>query len=90
MHPSGLLGVVFFLTLFLVIVITNVSVRGTASLVVGLAGVTLALLFLYFGWWQSILGWFGDLNVYLNQGGYFWYPPSCSWFGPGRCSGWTG
>lgn len=73
LHHSGLLGVVFFLTLFLVIVITNVSVRGAASLAVVLGGVTLALLFLVFGWWQPILGWFGDLNVYLNQGGYFWF-----------------
>ncbi len=73
LHPSSLLGLGFFLALFLVIVITNVSVRGKASLVVVLGGVTLALLFLLVGWWQSILGWFGDLNVYLNQGGYFWF-----------------
>lgn len=73
LHPSGVLGVVFFLTLFLVVVITNVSLRGVASLAVILAGVTLALLFLLLGWWQPVLGWFGDLNVYLNQGGYFWF-----------------
>ncbi len=72
-HPGSSLGVLFFLTLFLVIVISNVSVRGYASGMVVMGIITVAVVLAYFGFWGPILGWFGDLNVYLNQGAYFWF-----------------
>jgi hypothetical protein len=72
-HPAGALGVVFFLTLFLVVAITNISIRGYMSLVVVSLFVTLSVILAYFGFWGPIFGWIGDLNVYLNQGGYFWF-----------------
>lgn len=72
-HPAGALGLVFFLTLFTVIAITNISIRGYMSLVVVSVAVTLAVLLAYFGFWGPIMSWVGDLNVYLNQGGYFWF-----------------
>ncbi len=72
-HPDSSLGVLFFLTLFLVILISNVAVRGYASGTVVLAIITTTVLLAYFGLWEPILGWFGDLNVYLNQGAYFWF-----------------
>jgi hypothetical protein len=72
-HPDSNLGVLFFLTLFLVIVISNVGVRGYASVTVILAVVLAAVVLAYYRLWGPILGWFGDLNVYLNQGAYFWF-----------------
>lgn len=72
-HPESSLGVLFFLTLFLVVVISNVGVRGYASGMVVLGLVLAAVVLAYFGLWGGILGWFGDLNVYLNQGAYFWF-----------------
>jgi len=69
-HTNSGPGVIFFLTLFLVILITNVSVRGLASgmviMVVLLTTVTLA----YFGLWDNILAWAGKLSVHMNLGGY--------------------
>ena len=72
-HPGSSLGVLFFLVLFLVVVISNISVRGYASGMVVLGIITVTVILAYFGWWGAILGWFGDLNVYLNQGAYFWF-----------------
>jgi hypothetical protein len=31
------------------------------------------VVFAYFGWWDTILGWVGELTVFLNQGAYFWF-----------------
>lgn len=71
--PNSNLGVLFFFTIFLVILITNVEVRGLSSLVVVMAGITTAVLLAYFGKWDDILAFFGGLSVYLNQGAYFWF-----------------
>jgi hypothetical protein len=73
LHPSNNLGVLFFLTTFLVILISTVEVRGLASVVVILGLVLTAVLMAYFQVWDNVLGWVGDLNVYLNQGAYFWF-----------------
>lgn len=72
-HPDSSLGVLFFLVLFLVIVVSNVTVRGYASVTVVLALILVAVLLAYFNLWGGVLGWLGDLNVYLNQGAYFWF-----------------
>ncbi len=72
-HPSSNLGVFFFLTLFLVIIITNVSVRGLVSGLVIMGVVLVAVLLAYFGWWDAVFAWFGDLKIHLNFGAYFWF-----------------
>lgn len=72
-HTSNNLGVAFVATLFLVILITNVSVRGLASVIVIMSMVLATVVFAYFGWWDEILAWFGNLYIYLNQGAYFWF-----------------
>jgi hypothetical protein len=72
-HPSNNYGVLYFLTVFLVIVISNVAVRGVASLAVVLGLVLAAVLLAYFHVWDQVLGFFGHLSVYLNQGAYFWF-----------------
>jgi len=72
-HASSNLGVIFFLTLFLVILITNLSVRGLASGLVVMGVVLVTVVLAYLGWWDEILGWFGDLKIHLNLGAYFWF-----------------
>lgn len=72
-HPSSNLGLMFFGVLFLIIVITNYSVRGMGSgiVILGLALVTVLLA--YIGWWDEIFAWFGGLEIHLNLGAYFWF-----------------
>jgi hypothetical protein len=72
-YTSTNLGVIFFLTLFSVILITNVTVRGLASAMVVLAMITVTVLLAYSGLWDRILGWFANLHIHLNYGAYFWF-----------------
>ncbi len=72
-HTGNTLGVVFMITLFLVIMISNITLRGLASALVILGMAFVAVLFAYFGWWDDILNWFGRLDVFLNGGAYFWF-----------------
>lgn len=69
-HPSSNPGVIFFITLFLVILITNVAVRGLASVIVILSVILVTVLLAWFEWWDTVLGWVGDLRVHLNLGAY--------------------
>src|SRR5579871_997299 len=55
MHRSKNVGVLFTLTFFLVILITNVSLRGLASVVALLALAFGALLLAYLGLWEDVL-----------------------------------
>lgn len=72
-HASSNLGVFYFLTLLLVILVTNVSVRGLASGLVIMAAVFVSVLLAYFRWWDEIFAWFGGLHIHLNFGAYFWF-----------------
>ena len=72
-HPSNNLGVVFFLVIFLVILITNFSVRGLASGMVIMGGTLLSVVLAYFGWWDQIFTWFSNLTIHLTLGAYFWF-----------------
>lgn len=72
-YPSSNPGVIFLLTLFLVILITNTTVRGLASGLMIMGAILATLLVTYFDWWDPILTWFGDLNIHLNLGAYFWF-----------------
>ena len=72
-HPSNNPGILFFLTVFLVIVITNITVRGLASALVLMGMVLVAVTLAYMRWWDDVLQFVGHLNVYLNQGAYFWF-----------------
>ncbi len=71
--PNSSLGVVFFLTLFLVILITNVTVRGMASGMVILSLILVTVLLAYFGWWDTVLNWFGHLRIHMNLGAYLFF-----------------
>ncbi len=72
-HPGNNLGVIYFLTLFLIIIITNFSVRGLASGMVIMGAALLTLVLAYFGWWDEIFLWFGKLTIHLTMGAYFWF-----------------
>jgi hypothetical protein len=73
MHPDKNLGVIFTIIFFLVILITNVSVRGMASVVVILGGIVVVLTLAYFGWWNAVLNAFGALAIYMNLGFYVFF-----------------
>jgi hypothetical protein len=67
-NTSKALGVIFTLTCFLVILITNVLVRGLASLVAVLCIVLAVVISLYFGWWEQLAIWFNLISIHMNMG----------------------
>lgn len=69
-HPSKNLGVIYALVLFLVILFTNTTVRGLASVIVILTVMFLTVLFAWLGWWEAILGLMPHLAGYINLGFY--------------------
>src|SRR5262249_28111955 len=72
-HINKNLGVVFTFVFFLVILITNITLRGLASVVVLLAAAFTVLLFAYFDLWTPILDWLGLLAIYMNVGFYVFF-----------------
>jgi hypothetical protein len=73
MHPSKNLGVLFTLIFFLVILITNVTLRGLASVVVILAAAFGALLLAYYGMWENVLNLMGKVSIFMNMGFYVFF-----------------
>jgi len=71
-HYSSNLGLIFFVVLFLVILVTNYSVRGLASGIVIMGLVLTFVLMLYFNVWESVFGWILSHKIYLNVGAYLW------------------
>jgi hypothetical protein len=69
-HPSKNLGVIYTAVFFFVILVTNVTVRGLASVVTILTILFLTVLFAYLGWWEYILSWLPHLSVHMNLGFY--------------------
>jgi hypothetical protein len=63
-------GVLFAIVLLLVIVITNVPLRGLWSVVIIAAILVLALLLALFDLWETVLTWFSFLDIRINAGGY--------------------
>jgi hypothetical protein len=72
LHVAGskTYGVIFATVLLLVIVITNVPLRGMWSVVVILLIIMLVIIFSLAGWWDAILGWLYLLHVHINAAGY--------------------
>jgi hypothetical protein len=68
-HSSDL-GIIWFITLFLVILISNVPVRGLASGMVIMTIITGTVLLAYFRLWDTVLGWLGHLSIHMNLGAY--------------------
>jgi hypothetical protein len=72
-HPSKNLGVIFTFVFFLVILMTNVALRGIYSVVAILAVLLLVVLAAYLDWWHGLLHWLGELNIYMNMGFYVFF-----------------
>jgi hypothetical protein len=70
MARSGVPGVVFVLTLLLVIVLNHLWLRGAWALFI--AACLAAVLFLasWLEWWDPLYRWLGLLRVHINLGGY--------------------
>jgi hypothetical protein len=64
------LGVIFAIILVLVIIITNVPLRGMWSFVVILMAIMLSIIFYLADWWVRIVEAFHFLDVRINMGGY--------------------
>lgn len=65
------MGVLYCIILILVIVITNVPLRGLWSVIAIVGIILLALIFQLAGWWDEILRSFSLLDIRLNMGAYF-------------------
>ncbi len=63
-------GVLFATVLLLVIVITNVPLRGMWSVVVIITIILLSIIFALAGWWNVIVRSLALLDIRINAGGY--------------------
>jgi len=64
------LGVIFCTVLILVIIITNVPLRGMWSLVVIITIIMLSVIFALADWWEKIFSYLYLLDIRINAGGY--------------------
>jgi len=64
------MGPVFLVILFLVILITNIPLRGLWSLVAIISIAMVALIFTVFDIWDDLLRQFGNLHIHINMAGY--------------------
>ena len=69
-HSSKTPGIIFALTLLLVIVITNVHLRGLWSVVAIIVIVLGSIIFALAGWWENILASVGQMAIHINMGAY--------------------
>ena len=68
--PRSWMGPMFFLILFLVVMITNVPLRGLWSLVAIISIVVIALILSLMEKWDELLRAMGDLHIFMNMAGY--------------------
>ena len=69
-QPSSALGLTYLVILLLLIVFTNVRLRGINSVVALLAVAFVAMLLAWFGWWDDIARMIPYLSVHMNTGFY--------------------
>jgi hypothetical protein len=70
LHPSATPGIVFVAVLFLVLILTNVAVRGVWSVVVLVTIAFLILLMSYLDLWEAIFRVLPEMRIYANPGFY--------------------
>ena len=63
-------GLTFMLVLFLVIIFTNLRIRGMASLALVLGLGFVAMVISWMGWWDDIFKAIPELSIQLNMGFY--------------------
>jgi hypothetical protein len=69
-QPSSALGLTYLAILLLLIVFTNVRLRGINSVVALLSVAFIAVLLAWFGWWDDIAKLIPYLSVHMNTGFY--------------------
>ena len=69
-QPSSALGLTYLAVLLLLIVFTNVRLRGINSVVALLAVAFIAVVLAWFGWWDEIAKLIPYLSVHMNTGFY--------------------
>jgi hypothetical protein len=69
-RPSSAIGLTFVATVLLLIVFTNVRLRGINSVVALLTAAFLTVLLAWFGWWDDIARMIPYLWVHMNTGFY--------------------
>ena len=69
-QPSSALGLTYLAILLLLIVFTNVRLRGINSVVALLSVGFIAVLLAWFGWWDDIAMLIPYLSVHMNTGFY--------------------
>ena len=69
-QPSSALGLTYLSILLLLIVFTNVRLRGINSVVALLTVAFVAVLLAWFGWWDDIAKLIPYLSVHMNTGFY--------------------
>lgn len=72
-HPSKNLGVIYTIVFVLVVLMTNVTVRGLASAVVIAVTLALTFFFAYMDWWDDIFDALGKLAIFMNLGFYVFF-----------------
>src|SRR5581483_9735318 len=72
-HPSKNLGVLYTAVFTLVIVLTNVSLRGMMSVIVIISAMFFTVLFAWLDWWNEILSMLGHLHIFMNAGFYVFF-----------------
>jgi hypothetical protein len=70
MSPNKNLGVLFVAVLLLVIVITNIPLRGLWSVIVIVFVISVVIIFALLEWWETILTYLGFLDIRINAAGY--------------------
>jgi hypothetical protein len=63
-------GVVFVGALLFVVMVTNLTLRGLASIIAVAVLIIVGLVVALFGWWDDVLDWLGGIDVRMNAGGY--------------------
>src|SRR5262249_4092196 len=71
MAANNNLGMIFVTVLCLVIVITNIHLRGLWSVLAILGILAASILLALLGWWDPILRTVGIIDVHINALGYF-------------------
>lgn len=72
-HPSKNLGVIYAVVFILVMLMTNVAVRGNASLTVIATILAATFCFAYMGWWDNIFRAIQQLAMFMNLGFYVFF-----------------
>lgn len=70
MHPSKNLGVLFIVILLVIILISNVPLRGLWSLIVVLGIVLISVIFALADVWSTLVTYFFLLQIHINMAGY--------------------